>query len=86
MHLMSFILLSLSFSAHAEFETCVGSRSEWIQKYKTQELDWIKKIESKKVTPSDLDWIQLVYPQDLPDDDSMSGAYLMCFDAFHTFL
>ena len=86
MHLISLVLFMISFNAQAEFESCQMPRSKWIQNYKTQELDWIKKIESKKATPADLDWIELVYPQDLPDDNSMNGAYLMCFDAFEAFL
>lgn len=48
MYLIGFIFLSLSSSAHAEFESCKAPRSVWIQEYKTQELDWIEKNRVKK--------------------------------------
>ena len=94
--LISLLFSSVSFAAKAElisdFSVVLNNcnqltHAQWIRRYSDIEDQVIEALEKnpKLSLAKDKELFEVVFPQDLPEEHGMSGAFLGCFEIFHEY-
>lgn len=63
------------------------THAQWVKKYDSAEDQLILEMEKdSKLISGNAEFVEVVFPQDLPKDYPMKGAFVFCYEIFSDFL